>query len=147
MRVRLVSSYNLSRNRLLATKKKKVQPSVAQLQLVYDGPEVKDGTLRIEDMVDALIGFGRAYDKIADLQNVPVKQNLRVTGIKRASADILISAFSQMNPTVCRTSSVLSHQRQSEFPTDVASSCSPSLPEMLLLAGPERSPVGAERRA
>lgn len=84
----------------MATKKKKVPPSVAQLQLVYDGPEVKDGTLRIEDMVDALIGFGRAYDKIADLQNVPVKQNLRVTGIKRASADILISAFSQMNPTV-----------------------------------------------
>jgi hypothetical protein len=90
----------------LATKKKKASPSVAQLQLVYDGPEVKDGTLRVEDMVDALIGFGRAYDKIADLQNVPVKQHLRVTGIKKASADILISALSHVDPNVAMTSVV-----------------------------------------
>lgn len=89
----------------LATKKK-TAPSVAQLQLVYDGPEVKDGTLRVEDMVDALIGFGRAYDKIADLQNVPIKQHLRVTGIKKASADILISALSHVDPNVAMTSAV-----------------------------------------
>src|ERR1017187_1696049 len=54
----------------------------------------------------------------------------------------------------CLASTILSLQRQLEFPTDYADSFSPSIfsllsmPEMsLLLAGPERSPSWAERRA
>jgi hypothetical protein len=85
---------------------KKTAPAVAQLQLVYDGPEVKDGTIRVEDMVDALIGFGRAYEKISELQNVPIRQHLRVTGIRRNSADILISIFGQTDPATALESAV-----------------------------------------
>jgi hypothetical protein len=66
-------------------------PIEARYELVYDGPEVKDGTMDVEDMVSALVGFGKAYDKVAELLKVQPQHRLRITGIKQSSADILIA--------------------------------------------------------
>src|SRR4051812_43945911 len=60
------------------------------IELVYDGPEVKDGTMSIDDMVSALIGFGRAYGKTAEYSNVQAHHSLRVTGLEQGSADIML---------------------------------------------------------
>lgn len=72
-------------------KERKPATTTTQLELVYDGPDVKNGTIGLEDMVSALIGFGRAYAKVAELHRVEVPHQLRVTGIRRASADIQIA--------------------------------------------------------
>jgi hypothetical protein len=70
-----------------------------QIELVYDGPEVQDGTLAVEDMISALVGFGRAYAKVNELFSGPEeKHKLRVTGLERNSADIIISV--QMVPVL-----------------------------------------------
>lgn len=37
--------------------KRKLAPNEVQLGLLYSGPEVKDGTISVEDMVAALLGF------------------------------------------------------------------------------------------
>ncbi len=41
------------------------------IELLYDGKEVEEGKVPVEDMVDALVGFSSAYGKIARRQFSP----------------------------------------------------------------------------
>jgi hypothetical protein len=40
-------------------------PDATQVELLYSGTEVEDGTVPVQDMVDALVGFSGAYSVIA----------------------------------------------------------------------------------
>lgn len=61
------------------------------VQLLYSGNDVDDGTVPVDYMVDALVGFSSAYGKIArHRQSNDVAHRLRVVGLERGSAIILV---------------------------------------------------------
>src|SRR5713101_1739972 len=59
---------------------------VVPFVLKYEGPEVDDGSMSIEDIVPVLQGFASAYGKIASEQGVGVQHRIRITGVERGSA-------------------------------------------------------------
>jgi hypothetical protein len=67
-------------------------PEQLRIHLRYVGPDVTDGSMRIEDVTKALQGFTGAYEKIAaDIS--PLEQHeLRVAEINPTSFDIVILA-------------------------------------------------------
>src|SRR5258705_7883679 len=66
-------------------------PDATKVELSYSGTEVEDGTVPVEDMVDALVGFSNAYDKIAKDEEPPdTGHRIRVVGVERGSARILV---------------------------------------------------------
>ena len=57
---------------------------------LYRGTEVEDGTMPVDDMVDALVGFSGVYAKIAHSQFSPeYGHRIRVVGLQRGSAQIV----------------------------------------------------------
>jgi hypothetical protein len=61
--------------------------------LRYEGPEVEEGSMSIEDIVPVLQGFASAYGKIASEQGVGVQHRIRITGVERGSANILLEVW------------------------------------------------------
>jgi hypothetical protein len=67
------------------------EPDSVRVELLYKGIAVDDGTMPVEDMIDALAGFSRAYRMIAHHYRVPETGHpLRVVGLQKGSAKILI---------------------------------------------------------
>jgi hypothetical protein len=62
------------------------------ISLRYRGKSVDDGSMTVGDVVEALDGFAGAYGKIAARVSPTVEHQLRVTGVKKESFDILIVA-------------------------------------------------------
>ena len=61
------------------------------VQLIYSGNDVDEGTVPVDFMVDALVGFSSAYGKIAHRrQSSDVAHRLRVVGLQKGSAKILV---------------------------------------------------------
>jgi hypothetical protein len=65
--------------------------------LRYEGPEVDDGSMSIEDIVPVLQGFASAYGKIASEQGVGVQHRIRITGVERGSANILLEVWEALD--------------------------------------------------
>lgn len=66
-------------------------PDATQVELLYGGSEVEDGTVPVEDMVDALVGFSGAYNKIARRQQgEDIQHRIRVVGLQKGSAKIVV---------------------------------------------------------
>jgi hypothetical protein len=63
------------------------------LLLKYDGPDVDDGSMSIDDIVPVLQGFASAYGKIAAERGLGVQHRIRITGVKQGSADILLEVW------------------------------------------------------
>jgi hypothetical protein len=64
---------------------------VTTIELVYDGTEMADGTVPVEDMIDALQGFSGAYEKVAKREGNPDERHrLRVSGLERGSSKIIV---------------------------------------------------------
>jgi hypothetical protein len=61
--------------------------------LRYEGPDVDDGSMSIEDIVPVLQGFASAYGKIASEQGVGVQHRIRITGVEKGSANILLEVW------------------------------------------------------
>jgi hypothetical protein len=67
-------------------------PEQLHIHLRYVGPDVTDGSMRIEDVAKALHGFAGAYEKIAADISPLDHHELRVAGINPTSFDIIILA-------------------------------------------------------
>lgn len=65
-----------------------------EIHLVYEGPDVDDGSMSIEDIVPVLQGFSSAYGKIAASDDPDSTHRLRITGVRRGSADIILEVWS-----------------------------------------------------
>src|SRR5262245_11074766 len=61
--------------------------------LRYEGPDVDNGSMPVEDVVMALQGFAGAYGRIAARYNPEVQHQLRVTAIRAGSFDALITIW------------------------------------------------------
>jgi hypothetical protein len=66
------------------------RPEVTQLELVYGGNEVDDGTIPIEYMIDALMGFSVAYEKIAARTIRNADHQIRVVGIEQQDSTHIV---------------------------------------------------------
>ncbi|PJE73929.1 MAG: hypothetical protein COV01_03770 [Candidatus Taylorbacteria bacterium CG10_big_fil_rev_8_21_14_0_10_41_48] len=60
------------------------------IELNYEGRDVDNGSMSVEDMVPALQGFSSAYGKIAGLSDLEVRHSLRVTAVEKGSFHILL---------------------------------------------------------
>lgn len=65
-------------------------PESLEISLRYSGPSVDDGTMPLNDVVDALQGFSGAYTKVANFMNPEVSPQLRVAAIKKGSFQLEI---------------------------------------------------------
>ncbi len=70
-----------------------VETEKVDIVLEYDGPEVVDGTMPIDDLVPVLQGVAGAYGTIAAHQGITVKHKLRLVGIQRGSAKIILDVW------------------------------------------------------
>lgn len=61
--------------------------------LRYEGPDVNDGTMSLEDIVPVLQGFASAYGKLAAQQGISLNHRIRITGVQKGSADILLEVW------------------------------------------------------
>src|SRR5437016_3219423 len=64
-----------------------------QITLKYEGPDVDDGTMSLEDIVPVLQGFASAYGKVASKRGYAGQHRLRITNVRRGSADILLEVW------------------------------------------------------
>lgn len=67
--------------------------SSAQITLKYEGPDVDDGSMSISDFVPVVQGFASAYGKLANAKGIRSQHNLRVVGISKGSANILLKVW------------------------------------------------------
>jgi hypothetical protein len=64
------------------------------VELLYSGTDVDDGTVPVEDMVDALVGFSGAYSKLArDRESPDEGHRIRVVGLQKGSARIFVDVI------------------------------------------------------
>lgn len=64
-----------------------------RITLKYKGRDVDEGTMPLDEVVDALQGFAGAYSKIAAQEDTTVQHELRVSAIRNGSFDVLILAW------------------------------------------------------
>jgi len=70
-----------------------IEKEVLKLRLTYEGPDVKDGSMSVEDIVPALQGFSSAYGKIVSRKGIESKHNIRVTAVEKGSFITLIEVW------------------------------------------------------
>ena len=71
-----------------------MKPSEAvPFNLRYQGPDVDDGSMSVEDIVPVLEGIASAYGRIAADTSTGVQHRLRITGVRHGSADILLEIW------------------------------------------------------
>jgi hypothetical protein len=63
------------------------------ITLRYIGPDVDDGSIGVDDLLSALNGFSSAFYKVSERIDLDQPQRLKVRGISRSSANILISVL------------------------------------------------------
>src|SRR5664280_997160 len=63
-----------------------------RITLRYRGRDVDDGTMPVDDVVDALQGFAGAYGKVAGQIDPQHTHQLKVTAIRQHSFDVVIVA-------------------------------------------------------
>lgn len=67
--------------------------SQVEIVLKYDGFEVDDGTMPIEDVISALRGFSNAYGRVASSEDPSHQHQIRVAAINRSSFAVSIIAW------------------------------------------------------
>jgi hypothetical protein len=70
-----------------------------EITLKYDGSEVDDGTMPIENVISALQGFASAYEKLASRHDPRNEHQIRVSAIKKSSFAVVIFAWAFQDPT------------------------------------------------
>jgi hypothetical protein len=68
-------------------------PEALRITLKYRGPSVDDGTMPIEDVVEALEGFAGAYGKLATRIDPEGEHQLRIAAVKAGSFELVILAW------------------------------------------------------
>ena len=68
-------------------------PEPLRMPLKYDGSNVDDGTMPVEDVREALQGFSGAYGNVASRVDPEGQHQLRVAAVRTGSFDLLILAW------------------------------------------------------
>jgi hypothetical protein len=71
---------------------------VTELELVYQGEELKDGSIPIGYLIYALSGFSGAYEKLSgQLESPDDRHHIRVLGLRQGSSHILLDIVHVLN--------------------------------------------------
>jgi hypothetical protein len=75
-------------------------PDILPVELVYEGDDVNDGTVPVDYMIDALVGFSAAYEKVTRRTQPDMEHRIRVVGVRQNSAHILVNVVEwvRVNP-------------------------------------------------
>lgn len=68
-------------------------PEPLKISLKYTGPNVANGSMPVDDVIEALQGFAGAYGKIANQIDPEVQHQLRVAAINTGSFELVILAW------------------------------------------------------
>ena len=64
-----------------------------EIHLRYEGPDVDNGTMAVQDVIPALQGFSGAFAKIASSEAQDVRHRITLSAIRQGSADIVLEIF------------------------------------------------------
>ena len=60
------------------------------IHLKYDGPDVKNGTMALQDVIPVLQGISGAYKRLADTENPNITHSITLSDVRQGSADIVL---------------------------------------------------------
>ncbi len=60
------------------------------IHLKYEGPEVQNGTMDLEDVIPVLQGFSGAFSQTAGTENLTISHRIKLSGVQQGSADIIL---------------------------------------------------------
>jgi hypothetical protein len=63
------------------------------MEISYSGPDVDDGSIAIDDLGPALQGLASAYGKLTSKLGDEVRHELRITGVRKGSFDLLLEVW------------------------------------------------------
>ena len=64
-----------------------------EIHLRYEGPDVNDGTMSLQDVVPVLQGFSSAYGKLATTHDPQSIHRLKISAVRPGSADIVLEVW------------------------------------------------------
>ena len=64
-----------------------------EIHLKYEGPDVDNGTMALQDVIPVLQGFSGAYASLATIENPDVTHRIKLSAIRQGSADIVLEVF------------------------------------------------------
>ncbi|MGB7217241.1 MAG: hypothetical protein WBD07_00395 [Vicinamibacterales bacterium] len=67
------------------------------IHLRYEGPEVDDGSMSLQDAVPVLQGFASAYGKLAALEDPTSTHRLRITGVRPGSVVFALDVWTVLD--------------------------------------------------
>jgi hypothetical protein len=67
------------------------------ISLRYEGPNVKDGTMSLQDAVPVLQGFASAYGKLAAFEDPSSTHHLRIVAVKPGSVLFALDVWTYLN--------------------------------------------------
>ncbi len=78
------------------------EPQAEVFELVYQGPDVKDGTMSAREMAEVLTGVSRAFTTVASEADLGDRYQLRIRDIESNSFHIVLEAieYAKANPAV-----------------------------------------------
>jgi hypothetical protein len=68
-----------------------------EIELRYEGPDVDDGSMSLQDAVPVLQGFASAYGKLAALEDPQSTHRLRITGVMPGSVRFTLDVWKFLN--------------------------------------------------
>jgi hypothetical protein len=71
-----------------------------EIHLRYEGPDVDDGTMSVQDIVPVLQGFSSAYGKLAATDDPSATHRVRIAAVRPGSADIVLEVWKTMGENV-----------------------------------------------
>ena len=67
-----------------------------EIHLRYEGPDVDDGTMSLQDIVPVLQGFSSAYGKLAATDDPMSTHRLKIAAVRPGSADIVLEVWTML---------------------------------------------------
>ena len=71
-----------------------------RIHLNYEGPDVENGTMALQDVIPVLQGFSGAYATLAAIEDSDSEFRIHISGVQRGSADIVLEAWKWISDNV-----------------------------------------------
>ena len=77
-----------------------------EIHLRYEGPDVDDGTMSLQDIVPVLQGFSSAYGKLAATDDPRSTHRLKIAAVRSGSADIVLEVWTVLGDNAAQIAAV-----------------------------------------
>lgn len=68
-----------------------------EVHLRFEGPDVEDGTMSLEDIVPVLQGFANAFAELAKTDDPDSKHNVKIADVRQGSADVVLGVWTTVS--------------------------------------------------